>query len=602
MKILLEGKNVVLSPQMAVGKGGEADIYHLGGGTAVKIFKTPEHPDYAGFPEEQQAAGVRIAIHQRKLPLFPRGLPERVIAPQAYAFSPDDGHIVGYAMKYLKDAFAIRNLASPNSAGYEKNEISLIFRELHHVLQDLHMRQLIIGDFNDLNVLLYNREPFLIDTDSFQFGAFPCGVFSARFLDPLLCNESSPVFQLQKSYSGDSDWYSFAVVVMQSFLSVGPYGGVYVPADPSVRVSQELRPLRRISIFHPEVRYPSSARPVGVLTDEMIEYFRKVFLDDMRGVFPVSLLNSLYWKKCSQCGLEFAGKRCPSCSFTVAVNKDIYRIDSIETTCIFKTRGRIVASSLCQGRLHWLYEEEGVFFREKGNEVFRGTLSGAMKSGIAGDRTIIGQGNRLVIFSPGKPPLFRHVDLFQSYCSFEACESGIFYLSRGRLLHHQDGHDSFLGEVLEGQTLFHAGPAFGLGFYRAGAICRAFLFDGQRKALNDSLDTPYLRKNVIEGACYFSREYCWFFLVTEEQGRIIHRCLLISARGTIEAREESLCGDGTWLGMPVSWGKCAAGAFLLTLTDDGLCFHSPRVSYPPARHSIPEMAGSMQWQKRRLFL
>jgi hypothetical protein len=76
---------------------------------------------------------------------------------------------------------------------------------------------------------------------------------------------------------------------------------------------------------------------------------------------------------------------------------------------------------------------------------------------------------------------------------------------------------------------------------------------------------------VIEGACYFSHDYCWFFLVTEEQGRIIHRCILISARGTIEAREESLCGDGTWLGTPVSWGKCAAGAFLLALTDDGLC-------------------------------
>ena len=36
---------------------------------------------------------------------------------------------------------------------------------------------------------------------------------------------------LGRPYAAGSDWYAFAVMVMQSLVCVGPYGGVYRPAD-----------------------------------------------------------------------------------------------------------------------------------------------------------------------------------------------------------------------------------------------------------------------------------------------------------------------------------------------------------------------------------
>ena len=51
--------------------------------------------------------------------------------------------------------------------------------------------------------------------------------------------------------------------------------------------------------------------------------------------------------------------------------------------------------------------------------------------------------------------------------------------------------DEAIGEVLEGQTRFWVGPAFGLGFYRAGAFSVAFTFDAMKSGINDSLEETY---------------------------------------------------------------------------------------------------------------
>ena len=75
MEIYLRGKPITLTPKKAIGKGGEADIYNIGKGKAIKIFKPPDHPDYYGQPNEQKGARIRIKEHQQKLPAFPKNLP-----------------------------------------------------------------------------------------------------------------------------------------------------------------------------------------------------------------------------------------------------------------------------------------------------------------------------------------------------------------------------------------------------------------------------------------------------------------------------------------------------------------------------------------------
>ena len=83
MDVFINRKRLRLKPQQAIGKGGEADVFTIGNGQVLKLFKPPSHPDYAGQPHEQQQAEARVAEHQAKLPAFPGHVPGRVVRPEA---------------------------------------------------------------------------------------------------------------------------------------------------------------------------------------------------------------------------------------------------------------------------------------------------------------------------------------------------------------------------------------------------------------------------------------------------------------------------------------------------------------------------------------
>src|SRR5918999_1000650 len=107
-EVYLEGKKLRLDPTRALGKGGEADVFDLGDGRALKVFKPPEHPDYQGLPEEQAAARARLDEHQRKLPAFPKVLPARVVVPQTLATDKRGRTVLGYAMRKLDSIEPLR--------------------------------------------------------------------------------------------------------------------------------------------------------------------------------------------------------------------------------------------------------------------------------------------------------------------------------------------------------------------------------------------------------------------------------------------------------------------------------------------------------------
>jgi H/ACA ribonucleoprotein complex subunit 3 len=199
-------------------------------------------------------------------------------------------------------------------AGVSDEEVVQTFKDLHKTVAGIHRAGVVIGDFNDLDIMVKNSEAYLIDADSFQFGSFLCQVFTEKFVDPLLCdkNERRPV--LVKHHNADSDWYAFAVMLMQSLIFVGPYGGVYKPKDKSKRVPHSARPLKRITVFDPEVKYPKPATRYEVLPDDLLHYFHQLFVEDKRGEFPDHLLEEINWTKCPKCGAIHAKSVCPSCS------------------------------------------------------------------------------------------------------------------------------------------------------------------------------------------------------------------------------------------------------------------------------------------------
>ena len=125
-----------------------------------------------------------------------------------------------------------------------------------------------------------------------------------------------------------------------------------------------------------------------------------------------------------------------------------------------------------------------------------------------------------------------------------------------------------LGEALAGQTLFWVGERFGFGFYRAGQVSVAFVFDAGRAGLKDTVRLPFLGGQLIDASCTFGGNRAWVLLASERAGRRVHQCVVVSAEGVVEAAAEADEGDGSWLGN--LQGKCAAGASLLSATDSGL--------------------------------
>lgn len=344
MRVWIAGKRVTVDPASAIGKGGEADVFALGSGVALKLWKPPEHPDLDGLPYEQRAARERLDVQQTKIRRFPGGLPARAVAPRELATDGKAGRIVGYTMPLVASADPLLRLSDrkfreqgpggPAGGPIRHEAVTAVLRDLHRTLSAVHAAGVVVGDLNDLNVLVPrgSAAAHLIDTDSWQFGGFACTTFTDRFVDPLLCDAQASAPMLAKPHGVGSDWYAYAIMLMQSLLYVGPYGGLHRPARGSAIVSPGRRPLERVTVFRPDVRYPRPALPLDVLPDEILAELHAIFEKDRRGPFPPALLDRLRWRTCASCNGEYARGTCPRCAAPPATVTQVITVRG-DVTC-----------------------------------------------------------------------------------------------------------------------------------------------------------------------------------------------------------------------------------------------------------------------------
>lgn len=576
MYAYVNGKRFSLDPTKARGKGGEADIYEIEAGIVAKIFKTPDHIDFAGLPAEQKAAVARIAEHQKKLRNFPRGLPDNVISPKDLVTDQSGNKILGYTMPFLSGAEVLLKYSDEEFRRSVPNqEVVRLFLDIHSTVGGVHAvkvqtKPVVIGDFNDLNVLVVGQSGKIIDADSMDFGSYRCRVFTQRFVDPLNCDPQASSLTLVRPHNTDSDWYAFAVMLFQSLLFVDPFGGVYRPKDLSKKIPHDQRPLKRITVLNPEVRYPKAAVPYGVLSDDLLQYFHQLFEKDNRGVFPRELLENLRWTKCTQCGTEHARGACPSCKFAApSAPREVVRVHGeIVVTKVFFTTGQIVHSRVQNGRLLWLFHENGKFQREDRSTVFSGNIDRGFRFRLQGSSTLIGKKGQVLVFKPGQNPTRLGVDSYGTVPMFETNSRDLFYLESGRLLKNQDFAPEHVGDVLSHQTLFWVGEKMGFGLYRAGNICVSFTFDPLATGINDNVKLPTLRGQVFDSYCLFSGQRAWFFVSTREGGKTINYCHVVNLDGTIEATHSTEEGSGDWLSS--LRGKAVVGNLLFAPSDDGI--------------------------------
>jgi H/ACA ribonucleoprotein complex subunit 3 len=491
------------------------------------------------------------------------------------------GQIAGYTMPLLKNTEPLLRYSDRAfRQSIATQTIIQIFQDLHTTLSKLHFARIIIGDFNDLNILIKGTEAYLIDADSFQFNSFLCSVFTARFVDPLLCHQQATQLILQKSHNADSDWYAFTIMLMQCLLFVDPYGGIYKPKQQSQHVLQATRPLHRITVFHPEVRYPKPAIPYKVLPDELLDHFRQVFEGDRRGEFPRQLLDELQWLKCQGCGIEHARSVCPNCTQAIAIQSNQvsqHKIVSgvVTATTLFKTEGVILTANVEQGKLQWVYHEQSQFKREDGSTVLNGSLNPHLRWRIQGRSTWLGYQGQLLHFIPEQEPERYAVDSMGAIAQFDTNQTYLYWLDRGQLLRLNRSSlfplsSSLIGTVLPSQTCFWVGSHFGFGFYQADRLTIAFVFDVDKVGINDRVQLPRWQGQLIHANCSFSSDFCWLFLTTQEQGQIIHRCVVIQSNGAIAAMAQTRTGDDHWLTKIRHGQPCAIANFLLAATDEGI--------------------------------
>ncbi|MDO8408071.1 MAG: serine/threonine-protein kinase [bacterium] len=572
----IAGKTITLRPAYVIGSGCEADIYRESG-AAYKIFKSPMHPDYALAPAEQDMAKRRIKEHQKKLPSFPQGLPARVITPEELV-RDKGGQIAGYRMGLVEGAEVLLLYGDRDfrERGVPDERIRDIFLDLHKTVEGVHEKRVVFGDFNDLNVLVKGTEAHVIDADSMQFGPYLARMFTQTFVDPLLCEKTVSVrdptkseLMLVRPYTVNADWYSYLVMLMRSLLFVGPYGGVYRPKNPQKRISHDLRPLKRITVFDSEVVYPKPARHFKTLPDDLLDYFDQVFRKDLRGTPPVSLIENLRFTMCNICGAVHARTVCPNCVGTTPIAVKEIHTGTVRGTKVFEG-GAVLFAVMQKGALRYLYHHDGAFLREGRQKVVTGPLNPSIRYRINGSRTIFGRGGQGIVFG-GPTQESISVDAYGLLPLIDANAEYIFYAESGAL--QRIGglgvqYPERVGDVLANQTLFWTGDTLGFGFYRAAELSNFFVFRPAHKGINDSVQLPPIRGQLVDSTCCFADRRIWFFTATQEGGKTIHRCFLLDEHGVLLGQAEALAGDGSWLGHVR--GACATHDFLLVSTDDGV--------------------------------
>jgi hypothetical protein len=576
-----------------IGAGQEAVVYDVGNGQVAKIYRLPNDPYYAQSPDEQKAAAARISMHQKKLAMYPSGLPSNIITPTRL-LTDKQGVVVGYMMPFVSGAETLLkygDIGYRQSMNISNNEIRDIFLHLYDTLRSLHAKKVIIGDFNDLNTLVKNRQVYMIDTDSYQFGPWMSTMYTEKFVDPLLCDfvakNNDTFWTMTRNHSFQGDWYSFSALLFKTLLFVDPYGGIHKPKDVSKKVKQSGRVAKRINVFTPDVVYPKHAYPYKVLDASSLHYFQEVFIRDLRGEFPRHLLQNMQWKQCSFCGIEYATPVCPVCTIGHVAMIPVSISGNVQVKDVFQTDGIILFADIQHGKLVYVYYENEQYKRETEKVIISGPLSRSLHIAINGSSTLLSEMHTMAVIDQFGQSHKMFVDCVgtRPVCDANAqqiywVENGIVYKANSLGL---DYSPIRIGQTIVDNTLLWTGEKFTFGVYKAGAILQGFTFDEQSRVINDTVRLPFIKGEIIDAKAYLSDTVAWFMLATKDQSKYINHCIILDRQGTILMHISNELTDDVWLHHIK--GKSAIGNYLFCPTDDGIMRISDR-SWRTRRNKI----------------
>lgn len=330
--VFINQQKVKLDAADLIQAGGEGLVFAHGRDQVIKLYHQPR---------DEHRAKLEYIWHNN----LGYGLPAAVYWPHT-AVTDAQQTLLGFTMPRLADEWQpIKRLGNPNFVrrhGLQLPQIVAILRHAWRTLHALHQHDILVGDLNDHNIFFHpqNHETAWLDTDSYQVGPHPCPVALQPFLDPQLYHVTD--FAQRPVFTPESDWYAFFVLVVKSLLYVHPYGGTH-----HIHKTLSSRAEHRISLLNGAVTYPQQARPLNMLSDDLLTHMHRIFDKGERRLFPRRLLDDYAQslQACPHCEQHFPSARshCPHCQQAnqQAALPASYGRGQIKTHLLFQTAGHI---------------------------------------------------------------------------------------------------------------------------------------------------------------------------------------------------------------------------------------------------------------------
>lgn len=534
-------------------RGGEANVYRFQprasftarfgpGPFVVKIYKV-------GNTSAHQRAEVE---RQAKLRNFPRGLSGNVASPVALAYDRSS-KVIGYVMVLIPDASPL--IKFKRKEFREQHGVSIfrileIFAKLRSLVQDLHARGIVIGDFNDKNVLVgKNDEVYLIDADSFQFGPWKCMALVPGFADSRIVrlrpNDPKNTLQLIADFDELSDWLAFDVMFFQILIGTNPQtGGICAATDMGGKLLQgNRRIVENVSVFHPDVRLSDVAAPLSILPEALRSRWERVFSSQIeRGVFPEELFEPTLWIVCTGCQAEHGCHRCPFCNSPGVAPRAASRPAPPQFTTL---DGQILAAAYHNGSMRYLTYRDGAYRREDGTELWRGAYDARVQFAISGGDTIFARDSRFIaVTSSGSQK--RGVQT-HAVNGVTANSRHVYWVETGSLKRDATNGSVTIGPAPSNLTSVWAGERFGVAMVQAGIFNQILTFDTEGVDFTGTLDLPEL-DTIIDVHCVVGDELAWVtVLARNTYGAETIYCFVVNPKAQLIASAAAPRSTAPWL-------------------------------------------------------
>lgn len=179
---------------------------------------------------------------------------------------------VGYTMKALPNSFPLVKLF-PKVFKQQNNltpdKVLALIKKGQALTAFVHSKKCLIIDCNELNFLTDAKfeQWWAIDVNSYATPHYPATVIMPHIRD-----------RHNKTFSEESDWFSFGILAFTLLIGIHPYRGGH-PDFANLPLDQRLdaRMQANISVFHDKATMPAATLPLDVIPKGLKRWFIDVF-------------------------------------------------------------------------------------------------------------------------------------------------------------------------------------------------------------------------------------------------------------------------------------------------------------------------------------